>query len=262
NRYWDPMYFAEMAKQLEAAKVQYVCSSDYLNLLDYVRLTEEHRAFLAEIPDPVFRESVQSFMTNEQFRQDYWLRGAGRMTAPEQAKALRAERLILVFDPSDVFSLVIKTRFSEVTLSEEITRPLIGLMADHKPRSLGEIADALHPKGIALPELVRTLVTLIGSQILAPAQSAEESAAAAKACADLNSYLLNRSLGDGETDYLASPITGGGVRVPRAQQIFLHARELGLNTPAEWARYSFEFMESWVNRLSRMASAWRIPKKG
>jgi SAM-dependent methyltransferase len=243
NRDWDPMYFAEMAKQLEVAKVEYVCSSDYRNLLDYVRLTEDQRAFLAEIPDPVFRESVQSFITNEQFRQEYWVRGAGRMTAAEQVAALRAERLVLVFDPSDVFPLVIKTKFSEVTVSEEITRPLIDLMADHIPRSLGEIADAMRPRGIALPELVRTLVTLIGSRIIAPAQSAEESAAAAKTCADLNAYLLNRSLGDEEIGYLASPITAGGVHVSNAQQIFLKARQHGLNAPAEWARYSFEFME-------------------
>ena len=243
NAHWNPMYFADMVTHLEPAKVKYVCSSEYMNLLEYLKLTGEQRAFLAEIPDLMFRESVQSFMTNEQFRQDYWVRGATRLAAPEQARALREERVILVFDPGDILPLVIKSKFSEVTVSEEVVRPLIDLMSDHRARSLGEIADALKPKGIGLRELVGTVVTLIASQIFAVAQPEEESALAARTSADLNAYLLNRAPFSGEIDHLASPITGGGVKVPRSQQIFLNARRLGMDTPAEWARYCFEVMK-------------------
>jgi hypothetical protein len=73
NRDWHPMHFATMAQWLAPAKLQYACSAHYLDFIDAINLTNEQQAFLKDIPDPMFRESVRDFMVNQQFRRDYWV---------------------------------------------------------------------------------------------------------------------------------------------------------------------------------------------
>jgi hypothetical protein len=51
----------------------------------------------------------------------------------------------------------------------------------------------------------------------------------------LNSYMLDKARGSADVSFLASPVTGGGVGVPRLHQLFLLARAEGWKTPKEWA---------------------------
>mgnify|MGYP005873417179 CR=1 FL=1 len=62
NRDWDPMHISTMGKWLEPARVQYACSAHYLDHIAGINLTADQQTFLADIPDPMFRESVRDFM--------------------------------------------------------------------------------------------------------------------------------------------------------------------------------------------------------
>jgi hypothetical protein len=88
------MHFATMAQWLEGAKVQYACSANYLDHIDALNLTAEQQAFLKDIPDPMFRETARDFMVNQQFRKDYWVKGARKLNPLEQAQALRAVQVV------------------------------------------------------------------------------------------------------------------------------------------------------------------------
>jgi hypothetical protein len=55
---------------LESARLHYACSAHYMDHIDGINLTAEQQAFLKEIQDPLFRESVRDFMVNQQFRRD------------------------------------------------------------------------------------------------------------------------------------------------------------------------------------------------
>ncbi|NDG50942.1 MAG: methyltransferase, partial [Rhodospirillales bacterium] len=102
NRDWHPMHFATMAEWLEPAKLQYACSANLMDAIDGVNLTAEQQAFLNEIPDPMFRQTTRDFMVNQQFRKDYWVKGARRMGGLDQLQALRALRLMLASHRPDV----------------------------------------------------------------------------------------------------------------------------------------------------------------
>ncbi len=65
-----------MAESLEPERLHYACSAHYLDHIDGINLTEEQQTFLKEITDPLFRESIRDFMVNQQFRRDYWVKGA------------------------------------------------------------------------------------------------------------------------------------------------------------------------------------------
>jgi hypothetical protein len=61
-----------------------------------VNLSEAQQAFLKDIPDATFRETVRDFMCNTQFRRDYWVKGSRQLGAFERGELLRAQRVILV----------------------------------------------------------------------------------------------------------------------------------------------------------------------
>ena len=96
NADWHPMYFADMARWLEPAKVGYACSANLLDHVDAINLTAEQQELLKSLPDAQTRETVRDFLVNQQFRKDYWVKGARRLSPLEQAEALRALRFVLV----------------------------------------------------------------------------------------------------------------------------------------------------------------------
>ena len=74
NRDWHPMHFATMQEWLAPAKLSYACSAHYLDHVDDINLTKEQQAFLKDIPDLLFRETVRDFCINQQFRKESHLR--------------------------------------------------------------------------------------------------------------------------------------------------------------------------------------------
>lgn len=106
NRDWHPMHFATMAEWLEGAKVQFACSANYMDAIDVVNLTAEQQAFLKEIPDPMFRQTTRDFCVNQQFRKDYWVKGARKLSLLEQAEALRAQKVVLTTPRAEVSEIV------------------------------------------------------------------------------------------------------------------------------------------------------------
>ena len=258
NRDWHPMHFATMAQWLEPAKLQYACSANYLDHVDALNLTAEQQAFLAEVPDPMFRQSVRDFMVNQQFRKDYWVKGARKLSLLEQAETLRAQRLILVAHRPDVL-LKVTGAVGEVSLKEEIYAPILDLMADHQPRSLAELETALRPKGLNFQQIVQACMILIGAGQLAPVQSKQEAAAAGKTSKSINAHLQDKARGSNDMSFLASPVTGGGVAVVRFQQLFLKAAQLGLRTPAEWANHCWEVLAAQGQRIMKDGKGLESP---
>ena len=248
NRDWHPMHFATMADWLEPAKVQYACPASLLDHVDALSLTAEQQAFLREIPDPMFRESVRDFMVNQQFRRDCWVKGVRRLPALEQSAALRAQRVVLVSHRPDV-PLKAAGALGEASLSEAVYAPILALLADHKVRTVGEIERAVAGKGVNVAQLLQSVAVLTGVGHLAPVQD-EATAAKAKPTSDrLNVQLMANAQSSADVGYLASPVTGGGVAVGRFQQLFLVALKQGKKAPAEWARSAWEVLASQGQRI-------------
>ena len=116
NKDWHPMHFSTMAEWLESAKVSYACSANYLEHIDAINMTPEQQAFLEEIPDVMFRESVRDFVINQQFRKDYWVKGPRKLSSLDRFEALRAQRVILTTLRSDV-SLKVNGAIVEAKMS-------------------------------------------------------------------------------------------------------------------------------------------------
>jgi hypothetical protein len=246
------MHFATMAQWLEPAKLQYACSANYLDAIDAINLTPEQQRFLNEIPDPMFRQTTRDFMVNQQFRRDYWVKGARRLNPLEQANALRAQRLILTTPRADV-ALKVNGAVGEAKLNEEVYAPVLDRLADHQPHDLDALEASLAKDKINFAQLLQAVMVLYGgghlSSVQDPSSNQGQTGQAAARARVLNDYLMDKARGSGEIGFLASPVTGGGVAVNRFQQLFLLALSSGKATPESWAQHALEILASQGQRL-------------
>jgi hypothetical protein len=243
NRDWHPMHFATMAQWLAPAKLNYACSAHYIDHIEAINLTADQQAFLKEIPDPMFRESVRDFMVNQQFRRDYWVKGVRRLTTLEQAEAIRKQRVMLAAYRPEV-SLQVAGALGEATMSETIYTPVLDLLADHKPRSIGQLEQTLQGSGINFAQLLQVVLVLAGAGHLYAVQEEVTTSKVKKQTDRLNQYLMDKARGSADISYLASPVTGGGITVGRFQQLFLLALSQGKKQPADWAAFVWQILAS------------------
>lgn len=246
NRDWGPIHFADMAGWLKQAKLSYVGQANTIDNLAHLNLTPAQQQLLGGIPDPVFRETVRDFVLNQPFRRDYWVKGARRLTPPARFDALCRQRVVLQVLRGEV-SLKIGSALGNATMNAAIYDPLLDALADQQPHTVGELVQAAARRGIAAEQVIEAVMVLGGTSQLVPAQDEATAELATPACRRINRHLLSRARLGSEIQFLASPVTGGGVSVSAPHQLFLAARQQGLEgresqqgqeSPEEWARWT------------------------
>lgn len=242
NRDWMPMHFATMSEWLEPAKLQFACSASPLDHVDPLNLTADQQELLKTIGDITLRETTRDFMINQQFRRDYWVRGARKMSALEQRTALRALRVILVAPRSEI-SLKVAGAVGEAEMSEAVYKPILDLLADHKPRTLGQIEEAVRDKGVSFAQVLQSAQVLSGAGHLASVQDEIQVNKARKQSDRLNAFLMQKARGSHDVGYLASPVIGGGISVPRFSQLFLAAYLQGKKQPSDWVQPVWQVLQ-------------------
>ncbi len=258
NLDWHPMHFATMARWLEPAKVGFACSANYLDYVDAVNLTPEQLVFLKEIPDAMFRESVRDFMVNQQFRKDYWVKGPRKLNPLEQAEALRSQKVMLTSHRPDV-SLKVTGALGEATLNEPIYNPILDVLADHKPKTIGQLEQAL--KAITFAELRQAVMVLTGGGHLSAVQDDAVQSKAKKRTDKMNAHLMSKARGSSDISYLASPVTGGGVTVNRFQQLFLLAISQGKKQPSDWVQFVWQILVAQGQKIVKAGKTLETPEE-
>jgi len=248
NRDWLPMPFSRMVQWLAPTKLSYACSAHYLDHIDGLNLTADQQTLIKSIPDAMFRETVRDFCVNQQFRRDYWVKGARRLNAAEQAKAVRATRVILTGPRADV-SLKVTGSLGEAAMQEAVYGPILDTLAGHQMKTLGEIEQVVKDKKINFAQLLQAVVVLIGAGNVLAVQDDAGIAHAKPGTDKLNACLIDKARGSGEISYLASPVTGGGIMVGRFQQLFLLALGQGEKQPADWAAFVWKILSEQGQRL-------------
>ncbi|MFN8848750.1 MAG: class I SAM-dependent methyltransferase, partial [Inhella sp.] len=258
NRDWQPMAFARMGRWLQSAKLNWACSANYLDAIDAVDLSAEQQALLASIPDPLFRQTTRDFCVNQQFRKDYWVKGARSLTPLERAEALRTQRILLAQPRADV-SLKVTGSLGEATLQEAVYGPILDQLSDHKPKTLAQLEQALKAteagQGISFAQLLQAAMVLAATGAILPVQEDAAIQKAKKPTERLNAHLMHKARSSNELTYLASPVTGGGITVPRFHQLFLLAKQHGRKQPADWAAFVWKLLEMQGQRLVKEGKA-------
>lgn len=250
NRDWVPMSFARMRGWMEGARLQFGTSAHYLDHVPMLNLSTAQQELLAGIPDVNLRETTRDFLVNRLFRRDYWVRGARRLAPGERAERLRAQRVILA-TPAARVKLKVSGVQGEASLHEDVYRPILDALADHRPRSLGEIERAVAAHGVNLARIVEAVTILAGTGALHPAQSDEAIELARPATARINARLCAMARYAEDVNVLASPVTGGAVQVGRIDQLFLLARSRGAGGRDDWLAFASAALAAQGHRILR-----------
>lgn len=260
NADWHPMYFADMVKWLSPAKVSYACSAHLLDHVEPINLNAEQQALLQDIPDPVLRESARDYMVNQQFRRDFWVKGARKLSALEQTEALRQLRVVLTTRREDVPTKV-TTPMGEASLNDAVYTPVLDALADHQPHTIGSLADTLASKGLQFGHVSQAIVVLAGNSRVQLAQDGQTVSRVKTATDKLNAHVQGKTRSSTEMRFLASPVTGGGIVVGRFAQLFLSARAQGLKQPAQWAEHAWRVLVAQNQRIIKEGKQLNTPEE-
>jgi hypothetical protein len=146
------MPFSKTAGWLTPSKLTFACSAEYLDHIDQINITNVQKKFLNEITESTFRETVRDFIVNQQFRKDYWIKGGIKSNALEKIELLRKQKFILTRNPK-LLDFKASTSMGETTLQESVYTPLLDLMSDYHPYTLGQLEKSLKGTNFSLLQL-------------------------------------------------------------------------------------------------------------
>ena len=239
NRDWAPMPFSKMAEWLEAAKLTYACSAHPMDHVDIVNLTDQQQTLLKQVPDAVFRETVRDFCTNQNFRRDYWVKGARRLNTLEQGIAIREQTVVLVKEISSI-NLTIKAGQGEVTMQEAVYKPILNALSDYRPKSVSQIEQLVKDKNVSFAQLRQAMLILAGIGAICAVQDEAVVSKAKKQTDKLNAYFCDKAYFSDDLPYLVSPLIGACIASSRTERLFLLARLQGKKQAGDWAQLAWQ----------------------
>ncbi|MFK4059047.1 class I SAM-dependent methyltransferase [Brevundimonas sp. NPDC046655] len=226
NRDWKPMYFSEVADMLSAAKLSFACSANYSDMLDEIWMTPEQKALIDAAPTDLLTQGVRDFIVNQQFRKDIWIKG-GETPSPRSRMQMLTEQRIALVAPVESVTMAIELNGRQITLQEEVYRPILDILSDHRPHTIGEIQAAVTPVGVAPLQVLQAVIVLLAANFIAAAQTSATEEAARAGAARMNAAILARVRQGEELPYAASAVVGGAIIMDRVTQLIADAVERG-----------------------------------
>jgi len=241
NKSWDLIYFSDLARQLESAKLGFACSAHQMDLLDVLAHRGQISKVLAKIDNPILREVARDFALNRRFRRDIFVRGARRLSASERIECMLDVCFMLQTSAAEIPTKTCGPE-NEVPMDEALYGPLVEVLASTAgtPRPLREIAADRRLAHVSKEQLLQAIRILVGLRHLHPVFAADVTMRKQAHTKRFNEAMSNQARHHNNMKYLASPVLTGGVSINRFQLLFLLARQQKLQSAEEWAKFAFQ----------------------
>lgn len=233
NADWTPFYFADVAAELAEAKLSFVGSAHLIDQIDAVNLTAEQQTLIAAVDDPVRRQGLRDFIVNQQFRRDIFVKGAVPSSALDSRAAWTEQRFALTTLRGDV-PLKAMGALGEADLQPAVYEPILDALSSG-PLSFGDLTSTKVIGDLGWARITQALAVLVGTNHLQPCPPAHQQSEAAQRTRSFNDAAVKRAEGSADLQFLASPVTGGGVPVNRIEQLFLGGVALDNVEPVDHA---------------------------
>jgi hypothetical protein len=235
NRDWHIPTFAAVAADLGQAKLSFVGSARALNNVDKFHLTPEQISFVGSIGDRPLRETVKDYFLNTQFRSDIFVKGPRPVPPGELKSRWLDEYFVLTTDRGSLpYELTVGR--GKISIKNSPAEKVADILRKngYRPKSGREIAEGLD--GVPWNDIVDLLFLLIESSHVSPAQIPDESIV--ERCRLFNRHVLNRAMVSSEIEWLASPVTAGGLQIAHLSLFFICGWEDGKRTAMELANFA------------------------
>lgn len=260
NDDWNLLYHSDVAGEMSAAKLSFLGSAALLDQVDAINLTSEQQQLMTETTDPLMRETLRDFMINQQFRRDVFVKGAVPLSARRAQETWLDQRFALSVLASDI-EMKVKGARGEATLQEDVYSPVLKAFADG-PKSVRELFNS--DKTIAdlgWARLQQALAILVGAGHLHPSLPARNEGARVKSTKAFNLAVCQRARDSADLQFLASPVTGGGVQVARFPQLFMLALAEGKKQSDDWAEFAWKVISDQGQRILKEGKALETPEE-
>ncbi|MBY0239696.1 MAG: class I SAM-dependent methyltransferase [Burkholderiaceae bacterium] len=224
HKHWQPLYHADVARDLAAAKLDYAGNAELP--LNYPRLylDEERFAVVESMKTPALRETMKDYFRNTGFRKDVFIRGARRMSPLRQAECLGEVTLYLT-RPRNEVQLKLQLPFGEINALPDLYNPVLDALAQ-RPCTLAELRTlpnlASQPGGSIAQIAVMLVATRQAALTWAGAQQADHAAALR-----LNQVLANLARFSDEYQILCTPALASGITATHIDLLVYHALQTG-----------------------------------
>jgi SAM-dependent methyltransferase len=211
NQNWYPVMFADVANDMAEVKCHYIGSATLPANIDSVAVPANVLPLLAEVRDPVLRETVRDIGCAQQFRRDLFRRGVAPMPAAEQQAMLENITLAGLGQPVPEGSITFTTPVGNVTGLPEIYQPLLAILDVAGTLSIGQARQSPTLSGRSLLELMQAFTLLVAGGFAHPMLPDGGTADGRAASRRLNATIAAANRNAGELTQLAAPMLGSAI---------------------------------------------------
>lgn len=168
NESWYPLFHADVAQELDRAKLSFAASASILENVEMFSVPEPVRKILADVTSPIMYQTIKDYTINQTFRKDIYVRGANKMGRLEHEAVLRELALTSTARKAEL-SLEFKTPLGKAKGAPDVYEPIIEVLEQRHSATLGELQS--HPKLAAqgLGTLVQAYQLMLGNMQVHPA---------------------------------------------------------------------------------------------
>lgn len=233
NRDWTPFYHGEVVNELAAAKLSWIASANIVEAIEGFCFTQDQLKLLSEADVSTRREELKDFIVNQQFRRDIFAKGALPLGARRQEQYWRETRFVATVARADS-PVKIATSLGELTLSPEVYNPIADVLSKGPVRG-NDLMKALPTHSMA--QICQGLSVLCAFSACQPCASEENVKAALPGTERFNNAVMAHARFSSDLNFLASPVTGGGVPMDRISLLLLAAHKSGQDiVDSTWAQ--------------------------
>jgi hypothetical protein len=212
---WTSFYFTDIAREFAEAKLTYAGSARFSYMSPVSWLSEEQRAWVDSIGDPVRAEELRDYFANRSFRSDIFVRG--KVTLNDSRLREQAACIHLWGHPGIEYAPVVSVEHASITRGGDHHRALFDLLR-RSEATLADLFDAPEFAGLDLVEVLK----LVRLSIAANETFLRYGPMQPRAAADrLNAVLLARMERGEGGQALASTRLGGGAGVSTLDQLMM-----------------------------------------
>ncbi|MFI4986531.1 MAG: class I SAM-dependent methyltransferase [Alphaproteobacteria bacterium] len=212
NGNWQPLYHADVARELAEAKLNFVGSSTVFENFPAMTLSTEQQALLARIEVPELSETLKDFFVPHLLRRDVFVRGARRLSVTRREELMRGTRLALAV-PRQRTRLEVEVAVGRASIEARHYEPIFDALAE-APRTAGELLALPALSDAATLQATEIAGMLVGSRQALPVPAFEH-APDTEPGRRFNAVIARRAVRDqlGKAQALASGLLGTGVPV-------------------------------------------------
>lgn len=217
HKHWQPLFHADVARDLAAAKMSFAGSAELLSAYPPLILNEERRALIEEISNPEMRETLKDYFLNTSFRKDVFVRGSRRIGAARQAELLGRVGLVMTV-PRAKTTLKMKLALGEMDARADLYDPVLDALAE-RPHTLAELSKLPALAGQTMQNLAQIAAVLCMSN-QADFFFSVKTPLPSDAARRLNRTLATQVLYGDDYSALCAPLLSSGVAANYLERVF------------------------------------------